>query len=99
MKMDMEMKPKGESEDSNEGTYSVEQLDCMLEHYIIAKKIEADKQVFAMLKDYALSKSKEIGEVFKAPGATPTKVKSVKDLKDIYNSKVMADDSTDEEMA
>lgn len=69
MKMDMSAKPMDDDmEETNEGTYSQEQLDCMLKNYIEAKKIEADPTLFAMVKDYALSKNKMVEEMFKDGG-------------------------------
>lgn len=69
MKMDMSAKPMseepGEMEETNDGTYSQEQLDCMLKHFIEAKKIEADPALFAMVKDYAMSKNKMVEDMFK----------------------------------
>lgn len=69
MKMDMSAKPMDDDmEETNEGAYSQEQLDCMLKNYIEAKKIEADPALFAMVKDYALSKNKMVEEMFKGDG-------------------------------
>lgn len=91
MKMDMSAKPEGEDmPQTNEGNYDQEQLECMLKHYIQAKKIEADPKVFAMVKDYAMSKNKMVEELFKA-GENKSEVKSLKDLKKKYNDKMMAE--------
>jgi hypothetical protein len=81
MKMDMSAKPTGEGmPQSNEGTYDQEHLECMLEHYLEAKKIEADPKLFAMVKDYAMSKNKMVDELFKTPPKTSAP-KSLQDLK------------------
>lgn len=91
MKMDMSAKPEGEDmPQTNEGNYDQEQLECMLKYYIQAKKIEADPKVFAMVKDYAMSKNKMVEELFKA-GENKSEVKSLKDLKKKYNDKMMAE--------
>lgn len=88
MKMDMSAKPSGEDmPETNEGEYSQEHLECMLEHVLQAKKIEADPKLFTMVKDYALSKNKMVEELFNAPSKTGT-VKSLKDLKSKYDEKV-----------
>jgi hypothetical protein len=90
MKMDMSAKPTGENmPESNEGTYDQEHMECMLKYYLEAKKIEADPKIFAMVKDYAMSKNKMVEELFKQENKTP--VKSLKDLKTKYNEKMMAD--------
>ena len=50
MKMDMTAKPEGEDmEKTNEGEYSQEQLEEMLESFLQAKKIEADQKLFNTL--------------------------------------------------
>lgn len=90
MKMDMSAKPD-DCEPTNEGNYSQEQLEDMLEDYINAKKIEADPKLFAMLKDFAMSKNKMTEELFKA-GPNKPPAKSLKDLKSKYNDMVMEDD-------
>jgi len=95
MKMDMSAKPTGEDmPDSNEGTYDQEHLDCMLEHYIQAKKIEADPVLFSTLKDYAMSKNKMVDDMFKDGPKAP--VKSLKDLKNKYNDMNMKSMSSSE---
>lgn len=93
MKMDMSAKPETEMDDeempsTNEGTYDQEQLECMLKYYVQAKKIEADPKILAMVKNYALSKNKMIEELF-SPKDGSSSVSSIKDLKKIYNEKVM----------
>lgn len=90
MKMDMSAKPTGDDmPESNEGSYDQEHMECMLKYYLEAKKIEADPKLFAMVKDYAMSKNKMVEELFKQENKTP--VKSLKDLKTKYNEKVMAE--------
>jgi hypothetical protein len=91
MKMDMSAKPEGEDmPQSNEGTYDQEHMEEMLESYLEAKKIEADPKLFAMVKDYAMSKNKMVEELFKQENkAQPAK--SLKDLKKKYNDKMMAE--------
>jgi hypothetical protein len=84
MKMDMTAKPTGDDmPQTNEGTYDQEHIEEMLEHYLQAKKIEADPKLFAMVKDFAMSKNKMVEELFNAPPKT-TPPKSLKDLKDKY---------------
>lgn len=85
MKMDMSAKPTGENmPQTNEGTYDQEHLEEMLEHYLSAKKIEADPALFATLKDYAMSKNQMVKDLFNAPPKT-TAPKSLADLKKKYN--------------
>lgn len=94
MKMDMSAKPK-DTEATNEGEYSQEQMEEMLEGYIQAKKIEADPQLFSLIKNYAASKSKMVEELFNAkPKTTPPK--SIKDLKSAYNSMSEEDDGAED---
>lgn len=96
MKMDMSAKPTGEDmPESNEGSYDQEHMECMLKYYLEAKKIEADPKLFAMVKDYAMSKNKMVEELFKQENKTP--VKSLKDLKTKYNEKVMAEMESEDE--
>jgi hypothetical protein len=91
MKMDMSAKPSGEDmPETNEGAYDQEHLECMLEHFLQAKKIEADPKLFAMVKDYAMSKNKMVDELFKTPSKT-SPVKSLKDLKSKYDEAVSDD--------
>lgn len=85
--MDMSAKPEGEAK-TDEGIYDQEQMEEMLESYMEAKKIEADPKLFAMVKDYAMSKNKMVEELFKQENKT-TAPKSLKDLKNKYNEKVM----------
>jgi hypothetical protein len=99
MKLDMSGKPHGEdATGSAAGTYEQGDLECMLEHYLEAKKIEADPALLATVKDYALSKNKMISELFDQPtkNAPP---KSLSDLKAKYNSIVKGDDEGDAEDA
>lgn len=97
MKMDMSAKPSGEDmPKSNDGVYDQEHLEEMLESYLQAKKIEADPKVFAMVKDYAMSRNKMVEELFNAPAKTESP-KSLKDLKKKYNEKVMEDMDSEEE--
>ena len=89
MKMDMSAKPQGEDmPKTDEGIYDQEQMEEMLESYMEAKKIEADPKLFAMVKDYAMSKNKMVEELFKQENKA-TAPKSLKDLKSKYNEKVM----------
>jgi hypothetical protein len=99
MKLDMSGKPHGEdATGSAAGTYEQGDLECMLEHYLEAKKIEADPALLATVKDYALSKNRMISELFDQP-AKNAPPKSLSDLKAKYNSIVTADDEDDEEEA
>lgn len=99
MKLDMSGKPGGEdSTGSAAGTYEQGDLECMLEHYLEAKKIEADPALLATVKDYALSKNKMISELFDQP-AKNAPPKSIADLKAKYNKIVTADDETAEDDA
>lgn len=96
MKMDMSAKPTGEDmPKSNEGTYDQEHLEEMLEHFITAKKIEADPALLATVKDYALSKNKMIAELFDVPSKTPAK--TLKDLKGKYDKLVEKPETESEE--
>lgn len=89
MKMDMSAKPEGEEmPKTDEGIYDQEQMEEMLESYLEAKKIEADPKLFAMVKDYAMSKNKMVEELFKQENKA-TAPKSLKDLKKKYNDKMM----------
>jgi len=89
MKMDMSAKPEGEEmPKTDEGIYDQEQMEEMLESYMEAKKIEADPKLFAMVKDYAMSKNKMVEELFKQENKA-TAPKSLKDLKKKYNDKMM----------
>ena len=89
MKMDMSAKPEGEEmPKTDEGIYDQEQMEEMLESYLEAKKIEADPKLFAMVKDYAMSKNKMVEELFKQENKAPPP-KSLKDLKKKYNDKMM----------
>jgi hypothetical protein len=96
MKMDMSAKPMGEGmPETNEGTYDQEHLDCMLKNYIEAKKIEADPKLFAMVKDYAMSKNKMVEDLFNAPTKAPPK--SLKDLKTKYAEVVDSENESESE--
>lgn len=89
MKMDMSAKPEGEEmPKTEEGIYDQEHMEEMLESYLEAKKIEADPKLFAMVKDYAMSKNKMVEELFKQENKA-TAPKSLKDLKKKYNDKMM----------
>jgi hypothetical protein len=89
MKMDMSAKPEGEEmPNTDEGIYDQEQMEEMLESYLEAKKIEADPKLFAMVKDYAMSRNKMVEELFKQENKA-TAPKSLKDLKKKYNDKMM----------
>lgn len=86
----MTAKPDGEDmPKSNDGVYDQEHLDEMLESYLEAKKIEADPKLFAMVKDYAMSRNQMISDLFKQENKAPPP-KSLKDLKQKYNDKMMA---------
>lgn len=76
----------GEGSVSNEGEYTQEDLEEMLENFVKAKQIEADPAKLAMLKEFAQSKSKAITELFDVNKVEP--VKSLKDIKKIYNEKL-----------
>lgn len=91
MKMDTSAKPL-DTEETNEGNYSQEQLDDMLEDYVRCKQIEQDPKLLAMLKDYALSKGKVINDLFGPNAGKGDKPKSLKDLKNKYNEVVSQDD-------
>lgn len=96
MKMDMSAKPTGDDmPEANEGTYDQEHLECMLEQYVAAKKIEADPKLLATLKDYAMSKNKMVEELF-ADGPNKAPAKSLKDLKSKYNSMVEPKEKADD---
>ncbi len=87
----MSAKPEGEEmPKSNDGVYDQEHMEEMLESYLEAKKIEADPKLFAMVKDYAMSKNKMVEELFKQENKAQAP-KSLKDLKKKYNEKVMAE--------
>lgn len=87
----MSAKPMGEDmPKTDEGNYDQEHMECMLKYYVEAKKIEADPKLFAMVKDYAMSKNKMVEELFKA-GENKNQVKSLKDIKKKYNDKMMAE--------
>jgi len=91
MKMDMSAKPSGEDmPKSNDGVYDQEHLEEMLESYLEAKKIEADPKLFAMIKDYAMSRNKMVEELFNTPSKAEAP-KSLKDLKKKYDEKVMSE--------
>lgn len=95
MKMDMSAKPTGEDmPKTNEGTYDQEHLECMLEHYLEAKKIEADPVLFATLKDYAMSKNKMVEDLFKS--SPKTSIKSLKDLKTKYQDMMSPESESDD---
>ena len=87
--MDMSAKPEGEEmPKTEEGIYDQEHMEEMLESYLEAKKIEADPKLFAMVKDYAMSKNKMVEELFKQENKAAAP-KSLKDLKKKYNDKMM----------
>ena len=92
MKISDEAKPEG-MDATNEGNYSQEQLEEMLEGFVKAKQIEADPVKLAMLKDYALSKNKAVSDLFDNNKIAPPK--SLKDLKKAYDSKVMEEEDED----
>ena len=96
MKMDMSAKPEGEDlPESGDGEYTQEHLECMMKSYIEAKKIEADPKLFAMVKDYAMSKNKMVEDLFK-PGENKAPPKSLKDLKKKYNDIVTEEEPSDD---
>lgn len=96
MKMDMSAKDM-ESTMTQEGDYSEHDLDCMLEKFIEAKKIESDPKLFALLKDYATSKNKMVDELFNVNRTPKAKPKSISDLKKIKDKLDMAEDSSEGE--
>lgn len=83
MKIEDSGKPEGS--ESEDGLYSDDDLACMLEHYIAAKDIEKDPKKLAMLKDYALSKNRKIGEIFDSNAPR----ESFGSLKKLGNKKAM----------
>lgn len=94
MKIADEAKPEGSQSSTNEGSYSQEELDDMLEDFVRAKQIESDPKKLAMLKSYALSRSQAIADLFdvnKLPAP-----KSLKDLKKAYDAKVASDSEEDD---
>lgn len=96
MKMDMSAKPTGEGmEPTNEGNYSQEQLEEMLESFVSAKKIEADPKLFALVKDFAMSRNKMVEDLFNTPSKASAP-KSLKDLKSKYDQVVEADSKDSE---
>ena len=80
---------KPDVEMSNAGEYTSEQLDEMLEHFIEAKRVEADPKKLAMLRKYAQGKQKEVLDLFDVNNVPPPK--SLKDLKKTYAEKVAAE--------
>lgn len=95
MKMDMSAKPGGEdAPGSAAGTYEQGDLECMLEHYIEAKKIEADPILFGVVKDFAMSKNKMVAELFDQPQKSVAP-KSLTDLKSKYNEIVRSEPKKD----
>lgn len=92
MKQDMTAKPEGST--TNEGSYSSEDLDEMLEHFVESKKIESDPKLFALLKEHAMGKNKMI-EGFFTGG--PEKPKSLKDMRELGNKKAMEEISAEAE--
>ena len=87
------MSAKPESEDmpkGEEGIYDQEQMEEMLETYLEAKKIEADPKLFAMVKDYAMSRNKMVEELLKQENKA-TAPKSLKDLKKKYKDMMTAE--------
>lgn len=98
MKMDMSAKPEDSEEPTNEGSYSQEQMEEMLESFVQAKKIEGDPQLLSMIKDYAMSKNKMIQELFDVNKVPPLKgkVKSVDEMKQRSKAMDMADMGSDE---
>lgn len=60
MKMDMTAGIKPKDSDTYDGEVSQDDMDCMLNHLIAAKKIESDPVLFQKVKDYAASKNKMI---------------------------------------
>jgi len=58
-----------------------EEMEEMLESYLTAKKIENDPQKFAMLKEYAMSRTKMVQDLFKSDRGPKAEVKSFADMK------------------
>lgn len=90
MKIQDDAKPSGTGRESNDGEYTQEDLEEMLEAFIQAKHIEKDPKLLAMLKDYATSHSKMVEGLFDDNSDKP-EIKSLKDVKKLYNDKVMAE--------
>ena len=89
MKISTEAKPNDAQSVTNEGNYSQEELDGMLEDFVKAKQIESDPKLFATLKSYAISRNKAIADLFSVNNAPAPK--TLKDLKKTYDAKVAAD--------
>lgn len=85
MKMDTSAKKtSAEITPTEDGVYSQEQLDDMLEDFIRVKNIEADPTLLGLLRDYAKSKNKMVDGMFSEETSEKTeKPKSVADLKKI----------------
>lgn len=98
MKMTDEMKTEDKkSPATNEGTYSLEDMEGMLEQYMNVKAMEQDSQCMAMLKNYARSKVKSIDELFGANADPKTaKPKTLQDMKKKYNDMMMSEDDSSE---
>ena len=94
MNIDMlDQKPTG-TEKTDDGNYSHEQLDEMLEHFIMMKGIEADPQKLNMLKKHAQMKSKMMTDMFeKGDKAT---IRSIGDLKKVAQTKMMENSDSEE---
>jgi hypothetical protein len=86
MKMVDEAKASDESSPSNAGEYTQEDLEEMLEMFVKVKQIESDPKKLKMLRDFATSREQTITDLFDVNNVPP--VKSLKDLKKIYNDKV-----------
>ncbi len=93
MKLDMEVKP--EDSETYQGEYSNDDLECQLQHFIAAKKIESDPTMMAKLKEYALAKNKMIAGFFDDNRPAKKAPESFADLKKIKKEK---DEEESEEM-
>lgn len=68
-------------------------MDQMLEDYMAAKSMEADPKHMEMMRDYAMKKKEQLEEFLKTAGKDKpkAKLKSFKDLKQVYDEKVKED--------
>lgn len=68
MKTESDIKSTEKTESTTEnGDYSLEDLDEMLKTVIKAKEIQSDEKTVRLLKDYATSKAKHIDQLFVNP--------------------------------
>lgn len=68
MEIESDIKSTDKTESTTEnGDYSLEDLDEMLKTVIKAKEIQSDEKTVRLLKDYATSKAKHIDQLFVNP--------------------------------